>query len=46
MTTSNKFRTGGDDKHSTLMIKQFSEFDEGKILKFCFSYCLINKYYF
>lgn len=33
--TSNKYRTGGDDKHSTLVIKQFSEFDEGK-------FCQIN----
>ena len=30
MATSNKYRTGGDDKHSTLIIKQFNEFDEGK----------------
>ncbi|CAF3888048.1 unnamed protein product [Rotaria sp. Silwood2] len=29
MTTSNKYRTVSDDKHSTLIIKQFSEYDEG-----------------
>jgi hypothetical protein len=29
MATSNKFRTIGDDKHSTLVIKQFNEYDEG-----------------
>jgi hypothetical protein len=29
MATSNKFRTLGDDKHSTLVIKQFNEYDEG-----------------
>jgi hypothetical protein len=34
-STSNKFRTGGDDKHSTLIIKQFNEYDEGKF-KRCF----------
>jgi hypothetical protein len=30
MATSNKFRTVGDDKHSSLVIKQFNEYDEGK----------------
>ena len=29
MATSNKFRTTGDDKHATLIIKQFNEQDEG-----------------
>ena len=29
MATSNKFRTGGDDKHTTLVVKQFNENDEG-----------------
>ena len=31
MMTSNKFRTFGDDKHSTLVIKQFTEYDEGNL---------------
>lgn len=31
MATSNKYRTAGDDKHSTLVIKQFSEYDEGTV---------------
>lgn len=29
MMTSNKHRTIGDDKHSTLVVKQFNEYDEG-----------------
>ncbi len=29
MATSNKLRTIGDDKHSTLVVKQFNEYDEG-----------------
>ncbi|CAF1337506.1 unnamed protein product, partial [Adineta steineri] len=29
MATSNKFRTLGDDKHTTLVVKQFNEHDEG-----------------
>ncbi|CAF3702655.1 unnamed protein product, partial [Rotaria sordida] len=27
--TSNKYRTVGDEKHSTLIVKQFTEYDEG-----------------
>jgi hypothetical protein len=32
MATSNKFRTLGDDKHSSLVIKQFTDNDEGKFI--------------
>jgi hypothetical protein len=32
MTTSNKFRTLGDDKHSSLIVKQFNEYDEGQFI--------------
>lgn len=34
MATSNKYRTTGDDKHSSLVIKQFSEYDEGSSYHF------------
>ena len=32
MATSNKYRTLGDDKHSSLVIKQFNEYDEGQLI--------------
>jgi hypothetical protein len=41
MTTSNKFRTVGDDKHSTLVIKQFNEYDEGKHKNLVFFFLLL-----